>query len=161
MSQESLPVVTMQQKETFGEQVRRIADQLRQETDLQIKATSRILGSAAQISENHDRLINEVVNMVEEDLDKQVQATQHKTYTVAMLKKQFSTFKEAKSCLGLKASSWSALAGKINDASGQNSIITDGSNDLILKRLDSIEREVRAIHIKMSQVLSLLTNRLG
>ena len=161
MSQESLSVLTMQQKETFGEQVRRIADQLRQETDLQIKATSRILGSAAQISENHDRLIYEVVNMVEEDLDKRGQIPQNEIYTVVMLKKQFSTLKEAKSRLGLKASSWSALAVKINYFSEQNSMITDSSNSLVLKRLDSIEREVGAMRVEMNQILSLLSSRLG
>jgi hypothetical protein len=41
MSQEAVPIVRTQHKGKLGEQVRRIADQLKQETDLQIKATSR------------------------------------------------------------------------------------------------------------------------
>jgi len=69
MSQELTPALEPKRKGTLGEQVRKIADQLQQDTELQIKATSRILGAAAQISENHDQLIREVVDMVEEDLD--------------------------------------------------------------------------------------------
>lgn len=156
MSQKSVSVVTIKREETLGEQVRRIADQLKQETDLQIKATSRILGAAAQISENHDRLIHEVVNMVEEDLEKQTQILQKKIYTIEMLKEQFITLKEAKSCLGLKASSWAALASKINNLSVQIPAFINSSNGSVLTRLDSIERKLETMHIEVSQILSLL-----
>jgi hypothetical protein len=72
MDENSVETVTY--PETAGDRIRKIADQLKQETSVQIKATSRILAAAAQISQNHDRLIEEVVEMVEEDLEQQVQA---------------------------------------------------------------------------------------
>lgn len=91
MSQESVPIILTQRSETLGEQVRRIADQLKEESDLQIKVTSRILGAAAQIAENHDRLICEVVDTVEEDLDKKTYVYPTNAYTVETLKQQFRT----------------------------------------------------------------------
>ena len=63
MSQKSMSISSNQRKEKLGDRVRKIADQLKQETELQIKATSRILGAAAQIAENHDQLITEVTNL--------------------------------------------------------------------------------------------------
>jgi hypothetical protein len=72
MDENSVEIVTY--PETAGDRIRKIADRLKQETSVQIKATSRILAAAAQISQNHDRLIEEVVEMVEEDLEQQVQA---------------------------------------------------------------------------------------
>lgn len=70
MSSESeIILANSQPSPTFGDQARQIADRLRKETNLQVKLTAQILGAAAQIAENHDRLIDEVVDMVEEDLD--------------------------------------------------------------------------------------------
>jgi hypothetical protein len=104
-------------KTKLGDKIRNIADRLKQETEVQIKATSRILGAAAQISENHDRLINEVVEMVEEDLDKQNQTYQKDIYTVEILKQQFKTLREAKERFKLKATSWESLVNKLNNLS--------------------------------------------
>ncbi|PLZ95451.1 hypothetical protein CI594_14765, partial [Fischerella thermalis CCMEE 5196] len=73
MSKKSASTTGTQRKAKLGDQIRNIANRLKQETEVQIKATSRILGAAAQISENHERLINEVVDMVEEDLNQQTQ----------------------------------------------------------------------------------------
>ncbi len=106
----------------LGDKIRNIADRLKQETQVQIKATSRILGAAAQISENHDRLINEVVEMVEEDLEKQTQTYQKDIYTVEIIKQQFKTLREAKKHFKLKATSWESLVNKVNDSFSQNLI---------------------------------------
>lgn len=147
MSQKLAPIVGTKRKETLGEQVRRIADQLKEETNLQIKATARIVGAAAQIAANQDQLIDEVVDMVEEDLDQKPQARQTNTYSVDTLKQQFKTLGEAKSHFGLKASSWVALIKKLNNLSIPNSG---------LDRLDAIENEIRVLRTEVSQILFLL-----
>ncbi|MBD6616911.1 hypothetical protein FNW02_13995 [Komarekiella sp. 'clone 1'] len=123
MSKKSSSTIGIQSKAKLGEQIRNIADRLKQETEVQIKATSRILGAAAQISENHDRLINEVVDMVEEDLNKQTQTYSKDIYTVDILKQQFKTLREAKDYFKLKATSWESLAKKLNDSSSQKLIL--------------------------------------
>jgi hypothetical protein len=122
MSKKSASTIGTQRKAKLGEQIRNIADRLKKETEVQIKATSRILGAAAQISENHDRLINEVVDMVEEDLNQQNQMYQKEIYTVDILKKQFKTLREAKEHFKLKATSWESLTHKLNDPSSQKLI---------------------------------------
>ncbi|MBW4599487.1 MAG: hypothetical protein KME29_07700 [Calothrix sp. FI2-JRJ7] len=106
----------------MGEQIRNIADRLKQETEIQKKATSRILGAAAQISANHEQLIDEVVEMVREDLDQQTQASKIHIYTVEILKQKFKTLREAKDNLKLKASSWESLANKVNETYSQKLI---------------------------------------
>ncbi|MBE9036642.1 hypothetical protein [aff. Roholtiella sp. LEGE 12411] len=122
MSQKSVSTIGTQSKAQLGEQIRNIADRLKQETEVQIKATSRILGAAAQISENHDRLINEVVDMVEEDLNKETQAYQKDIHTIDILKQQFKTLRDAKDHFKLKATSWESLAKKLNDSSSKKFI---------------------------------------
>lgn len=119
MSKKSASTTGKQSKAKFGEQIRNIADRLKQETEVQIKATSRILGAAAQISENHDRLINEVVDMVEEDLNQQAQTYQQEIYTVEILKQKFKTLREAKDKFNLKTNSWESLANKLNASFSQ------------------------------------------
>ncbi|PMB20045.1 hypothetical protein CEN45_17785 [Fischerella thermalis CCMEE 5198] len=119
MSKKSASTTGTQRKAKLGDQIRNIANRLKQETEVQIKATSRILGAAAQISENHERLINEVVDMVEEDLNQQTQMYQKDIYTVDILKQQFQTLREAKDHFQLKATSWESLANKLNDSSSQ------------------------------------------
>lgn len=111
-----------QRKPKLGDKIRNIADKLKQETEVQKKATSRILGAAAQISANHEQLINEVVEMVTEDLDQQTQVYQKDIYTVEILKKQFKTLREASHNFKLKATSWESLAKKLNDTSPQKVI---------------------------------------
>jgi len=146
----------MQHKETLGEQVRRIADQLKQDTDLQIKATSRVLGAAAQIAENHDRLIHEVVDVVEGDLDQQARVYQTNAYTVDILRQQFRTLREAKTHFDLKASSWAVLVSKLNNPAIKKLTPTDHSKSLAPDRLDTIESELKFIRAAVNQILSLL-----
>ena len=112
-----------QGKARLGEQIRSIADRLKQETDVQIQATSRILGAAAQIAENHDRLITEVVDMVESDLNVEKQISQKHIYSVDILKQQFKTLRDAKAHFNLKVTSWESLVNKLNAASSQTAII--------------------------------------
>ncbi|MEA5569688.1 hypothetical protein [Calothrix sp. UHCC 0171] len=120
-------------KTKLGDKIRNIADRLKQETEVQIKATSRILGAAAQISENHEKLIHEVVEMVEEDIERQQQMYQtniyqdspqdiyqdiyQNIYTVEILKQKFKTLREAKEKLQVKAVSWESLVNKLNSSS--------------------------------------------
>lgn len=123
MSKKSLPTTRKQGKARLGDQIRSIADRLKQETDVQIKTTSRILGAAAQIAENHDRLISEVVDMVESDLNVEKQVSQKSIYTIDILKQQFKTLRDAKAHFNLKVSSWESLVNKLNAASYQTTII--------------------------------------
>ncbi|ODH00049.1 hypothetical protein A4S05_35050 [Nostoc sp. KVJ20] len=123
MNKKSLPATQKQGKVGLGDQIRSIADRLKQETDVQIKATSKILGAAAQIAENHDRLINEVVDMVESDLNAEKQVSQKHIYTVDILKQKFKTLRDAKANFNLKVSSWESLVNKLNAASSPTSII--------------------------------------
>lgn len=154
MEQQQKP--NSQRQASVGETIRQIADQLKQESKLQIKVTSQILGAAAQISENHDRLIDEVVDMVEEDLDNQVRMCQTNKFTVDVLKRQFKTLREAKSHFGVKANSWATLSNKLKISSAQNSIFTDHSNTSAIKRLEAIESEIKIMRTEVSQVLFLL-----
>lgn len=120
MSKKSASTRT-QGKPKLGDTIRNIADRLKQETEIQKKATSRILGAAAQISANHEQLIDEVVEMVREDLE-QTQTSKSHTYTVEILKQQFKTLREAKDNFKLKATSWESLANKLNETYSQNFI---------------------------------------
>ncbi|NJL63794.1 MAG: hypothetical protein HC903_20590 [Methylacidiphilales bacterium] len=126
-------------KTKLGDKIRNIADRLKQETEVQIKATSRILGAAAQISENHDKLINEVVEMVEEDLEKQNQTYQQDIYTVEILKQKFKKLREAKEHFQLKATSWESLVNKLNNLFPQK-LIPD-NNPLSNQILESNDRK--------------------
>ncbi len=147
---------TLPQQTSVGKTIRKIADQLKQESNLQIKVTSQILGAAAQISENHDRLIDEVVDMVEEDLDHRAQTYKADKFTVDVLKQQFKTFGEAKSHFELKANSWATLSDKLNSLSDQSSIVTHCSKTSVTNRLEIIEHEIRIMRTEVSQVLFLL-----
>jgi hypothetical protein len=123
MNNKPLPTTQKQGKVRLGDQIRSIADRLKQETDVQITVTSKILGAAAQIAENHDRLINEVVDMVESDLNVEKQVSQKYIYTVDILKQQFKTFRDAKAHFKLKVSSWESLVNQLNTASYQRTLI--------------------------------------
>jgi vacuolar-type H+-ATPase catalytic subunit A/Vma1 len=144
-------------QETIGDRIRKVADRLNEETQIQIKATSRILGAAAQIAQNHDRLIDEVVNMVEEDLDQQ-----ENFYTGDRLKQQFKLLTEAKSHFNLKANSWANLAEKLNQSksakpasqqtkrSSKKSADPPPVNSAILDRLDKIEAEMQTLRADLA-----------
>jgi hypothetical protein len=53
----------------LADKMKAIADDLRNETNKQVKATARILDAAAQIAQNYDNLVDEVAEMVGEDLE--------------------------------------------------------------------------------------------
>jgi hypothetical protein len=149
------------QAESLGDQVRKLADQLKEESTLQIKVTSRMLGAAAQISESHDRLITEVTNMVEEDLDRGIFIQTITLYTVEQLKQTFKKLEDAKSHFGIKASSWGVLVTKLNNSSGQNNLPSSSkqtakAKESIPERLDSIEHELKILRTDTSQILVLL-----
>ncbi|MBW4442168.1 MAG: hypothetical protein KME10_13215 [Plectolyngbya sp. WJT66-NPBG17] len=137
---------------TAGDRIRAIADQLRQETSLQIKATSRILGAAAQISENHDRLIDDVVEMVEEDLEQQTQPPISEAVTVERLQRQFKTLKQAKLHFGIKANTWALLADRLS----QQSTVPNDNQVSVFQRLDAIEGELQAVRSDLNQALKVL-----
>ncbi len=147
MSKQSVPAKGNQGKAKLGEQIRSIADRLKQETEVQIKATARILGAAAQISENHDRLINEVVDMVEEDLNLEQQPFPTHIYTVDILKQQYKTLRDAKAHFNLKANSWETLVNKLNATSSQKPI-GDNKPRSPQDLKDNYVRKVEDIHKK-------------
>lgn len=141
-------------RETLGDRIRTIADQLKQETNLQIKATSRILGAAAQISENHDRLISEVVEMVEEDLEQDSQTQEAEWFTVERLKQQFKTLTQAKAHFNLKTRTWATLVEKLNE---QKAILEISPDELaVSQRLDRMEADLKALQTDLNQALNLL-----
>lgn len=53
----------------LGNKIRAEVARLRAEREVQARAMARILGAAAQIADNHDRLIDEVVAVAEADLE--------------------------------------------------------------------------------------------
>ncbi len=161
MSDDPAPIIQPPQKSTLGDRIRDIANKLRQESEVQVKATSRILGAAAQIAQNHDQLIDEVVEMVEEDLDQQAQQLSSEPYTVEKLQQQFKTLKDAKAHFGVKASSWAALASKLNGQATTPASSGSRPEDALIQRLDAIEQEIQAIHGDINQVLNLLNQIAG
>lgn len=156
MTQETLLIVGSDRQETIGDKIRKIVGQLREETDLQVKLTSRILGAAAQIAENHDRLIDEVVDMVEEDLEQKNDVEPINTYTTESLKQRFKTLEAAKSFFGLKSKSWAALVKKLNESSTQKQIPSEQDRTSIPERLDIIEQEIKALRGDVGQIIALL-----
>ena len=144
------------EKSTYGDRIRKVADQLKQETQLQIKVTSRILGAAAQISQNYDRLIDQVSEMIQEDL---AQEETVEIVTIDQLKKQFKTLSEAKKHFNLKANSWSALIDKVNQSIGISPLNAEQSS--VSQRLESIESQLKLLGDDLSQVKNLLTMILG
>lgn len=156
MTQETLLIVGSDRKETLGDKIRKIVGQLREETDLQVKLTSRILGAAAQIAENHDRLIDEVVDMVEEDIEQKNDVEPLNTYTTENLKQRFKTLAAAKSFFGLKSKSWAALVEKINESAIKNQVPAEQVRTSIPERLDIIEQEIKAVRGDVGQILVLL-----
>ena len=153
MGQDIVSIVPDSRPKTLGDRLRGIAQELRQETDTQIKATSRILGAAAMIAQNHDQLIGEVVEMVEEDLERgQVVVT----YNVAVLKQQFKTLKAAKDDFGIKANGWDAMVAKLNEGSSYTADVLDPSQDEVSRRLGEVEAAIKSLQVSMDQVLGLL-----
>jgi len=156
VTQKPVSIARTQRKQKLGDRVRMIADRLKQETEVQIKATSRILGAAAQIAENHDRLIDEVVDMVEEDIDQQTRARQTNIYTVDLLKQQFKTLREAKDRFGIKAKSWIELVNKLNNLSIPNQSSEKQSQTSVTERLDVIESELKIMRDRLDEIAILL-----
>jgi hypothetical protein len=58
----------------LGDRIRAIANDLRDENDEQKKIAARILGAAAQMAQNYDNLVGEVVDMVGEDLGEDIRS---------------------------------------------------------------------------------------
>lgn len=157
MSEEPSPLIQTSRKPTLGDRVRGIANQLRQENDIQIKATSRILGAAAQIAQNHDHLIDEVVDMVVEDLDQQAQVKASESHTIEQLQQQFKTLKDAKAHFAIKATSWAALVSKLNEPAAKSASQHSKPQDAVTLRLEAIEHELQTMRGDINQVLHLLS----
>lgn len=172
MSDDSVSNIQTSRTPTLGDRIRGIADQLKEESDIQIKTTSRILGAAAKIAQNHDHLIDEVVEMVEEDLDQQTHTESSKSYTVEQLQKQFRTIKDAKAHFNIKANGWAALASKLNEQlansnsqtskpqtnerSNNSSSQASKLQNSVIQRIESIEHEIQVIGGDVKQVINLL-----
>lgn len=148
-------------RQTMGDRVRNIADQLQQETQIQVKATARILGAAAQIVENHDRLVNEVTTMVNQDLDLLQSVNQSPKHTIENLKKSYKTLKNAKEILGLKAKSWNELLEKINTQSVTHNDKTLSLDSQLIEfsdRLNIVEKEIQLMRSDLKSILFFLEN---
>lgn len=159
MSDNLDPLTPSNRTSKFGDRIRGIASQLRQEKEIQIQGTARILGAAAKLAANQDQLIDEVVEMVEEDLDRQAQspgASQTIGYTVNNLKQQFSSLKAAKAHFGLKANSWQALADKLNGSTTDSAKAPSKVSSSTEQRLTSIEQELQLMRADMRQIVQLL-----
>ncbi|MBD2101623.1 hypothetical protein [Leptolyngbya sp. FACHB-261] len=163
-------------KTTLGDRIRSIANQLRQEDEVQIKATSRILGAAAQLAENHDRLIDEVVEMVEEDLEQVAQAPQPQPYTAEKLQQQFKSLKDARAHFNLKAKSWVVLVNKLNEKFNEQTLIpptgtpsaaqsypsdsrssrNTRTQDSVSQRIEGIEQELQRMRGDINHAIQLL-----
>lgn len=139
----------------LGDRIRDIADQLKQETYVQIKATSRILGAAAQISENHDRLIEEVSDMVQEDLDQAPDLVSTEPVVVEQLKQRFKTLAQAKVHFDIKANSWLALTEKINER--EKTPPPNLEKSCMSQQLESIDIDLKALRTDLNQVMNVLT----
>ena len=157
MSDDLEPIHPTPVTSALGDRIRNLTSQLRQERDVQIKATSRILGAAAQMAVNHDRLIDQVVEMVEEDLDQQSQLQPSEPYTVNRLKQQFQSLKDAKAHFNLKANSWDTLAAKLNETSAPSGSKSSPSQNAVTQRLEAIEQELQLLRGDLNHVLNLLT----
>lgn len=134
MREKSASAVDRKKKPKLADKIRDIADNLKFETEVQMQATSRILGAAAQISENHDKLIDEVIEMVNDDLNQQhknhqgdIENTSNiysdyldKRYNIESLKQHFKTLREAKEYFQIKANSWESLVNKLHQSSLPN-----------------------------------------
>lgn len=153
MGQDTVSIVSDSRPLTLGDRLRGIAQELKQETDTQIQATSRILGAAAMIAQNHDQLIGEVVEMVEEDLERGQSIV---TYNVTVLKQQFKTLKAAKAHFGIKANSWDTLAAKLNEGNSYTADVLDPCQDEVSRRLGEVEAAVKSLQASVDQVLGLL-----
>ncbi len=157
MSDNPVPILSEARKPTLGDRIRGIANQIRQESDVQIKATSRILGAAAQIAQNHDHLIDEVVDMVAEDLDHQERIQVLESYTVKHLQDQFKTLKAAKAHFDIKATSWVALVFKLNEPTMSDRSQPSKTRDVVTQRLEAIECDIQTIRGKTDEALNLLS----
>lgn len=159
MSDNPASLIPSNRSSKFGDRIRDIAGQLRQEKEIQIQGTARILGAAAKLAVNQDQLIDEVIEMVEEDLDRQTQlskASQTIGYTIDQLKQQFNSLKVAKAHFGLKASSWQALADKLNGPTTDSAKVPSKVSSSTEKRLISIEQELQLMRADMRQIVELL-----
>jgi MoxR-like ATPase len=134
----------------LGDRIRNLTQKLRQEDEIQVKATVKILGAAAQMAQNYDRLVDEVVKVVEADLQHQPPIT----YTEKQLRQQFTNLKAAKSHFNIKASSWSVLVEKLNTQARQPSNLTeDASLEL---RVKNLELGIQRIQVQMTDMLALI-----
>jgi hypothetical protein len=162
MSNDLAPLVPNSEKSTLANRIRSIASQLRQEDEVQIKATSRILGAAAKLAENHDRLIDEVVEMVEEDLDQQAHAQAHPqqpAYTTKQLQQQFKKLGDAKAHFGIKATSWANLVSKLNEQAQPPTVsspLLNSSQEAVCQRLEAIEQEMQMMRSDINRAVALL-----
>jgi len=154
MNDDLVPMVQTPRSPSLGDRLRNIASQLRQENEIQIKATARILGAAAQMAQNHDQLIDKVVEIVQEDLAQSQKPTD--LYTVQNLQQQFKTLKAAKAHFQVKASSWATLVEKLNAASATPSPPESPLQSTVVQRLEGIEQEIQTIRQELTQIHQLL-----
>lgn len=163
-------VLMKENNSPLGDRIRRIADQLQAETTQQIKATSKILGAAAQINLNHEKLIDEVVDVMHEDLTERDSHQATSPLTSDVLKQKFKTLRQAKDYFQIKAQSWDALAQKlkkkrrveIDQFCSQKSVILPHSHFIppIFKGSDSSNIMISDLESSLMERFNLIEKRL-
>ena len=153
-------------KKRFSDSIRQTIDDLQAEDQLQTRITSRILGAAAQISDNHERLIEQVAEVARDDLEK-MEALSAQRHTPEGLKQEFQTLNCAKAHFEIKARSWSALAKKLNGTNdarqspAQHSAKAEGKRaereTELSERLARLEEKLEKMQADLSLVLQLLS----
>jgi hypothetical protein len=143
-------------KSGLGDRIRNLTQQLREADQVQTEATVRILKAAAVMSQNYDRLVDEVVEVVEHDLVQPVKVGGD-TYTEQALKQQFSSLKEAKSHFNIPARSWSVLVDKLNERATAAPTNAAPPVDLV-QRVMALEASVDMMREEMSQIRALLNS---
>ncbi len=139
---------------TLGDRLREVADRLTAEQEIQIKATARILGAAAQMAQNHDRLIAEVSEMVQGDLA---------AGEVERLKREFGTLKAACAHFGKTARRWQDLAAQLSPSRAlPPGEPLDGAAQVqrLQAQVQELEKRVATLQRTVEQ-LQALVDRLG
>jgi polyhydroxyalkanoate synthesis regulator phasin len=152
--QSSLKIIepTIDSTSSLGNRIRDLTQKLRQEDEIQKKATAKILGAAAQMAENYDRLVDEVVAVVETDL---ATPSDRRTFSIEPLKQQFKTLKAAADHYQVKASSWQKLVEKLNASS---TTPANSSSASLNSRLDTLTLEVQQLRRDMDGVLDAIAH---
>lgn len=142
----------------FSDKVRQVADELKVEDELQKRITARILGAAAQISNNHEHLIDEVAEVSRDDIDRIEALQSSPVHSVRQLKLKFKTLSQAKAHFGVTARSWKSLVEKLN--SEVSELMPEGDKRQeqgTTERLAQIEQRLEQLQVDVQTILGIVS----